>query len=33
MFKDGDDDEGSCHIVSGRHVVSDVGVEGFGVIR
>jgi hypothetical protein len=33
MFKDGDDDEGGCHVVSGRHVVSDVGGEEFRVIR
>ncbi len=25
-FKDGDDDEGSCHGVNGRHVVNGVGV-------
>ncbi len=32
-FKDGDDDEGSCHVVNGRHVVNGVGVEELGVIR
>jgi hypothetical protein len=32
-FKDGDDDEGGCHEVNGRHVVNGVGVEEFGVIR
>ncbi len=25
-FKDGDDGEGSCHEVNGRHVVNGVGV-------
>jgi hypothetical protein len=31
-FKDGDDGEGGCHGVNGRHVVNGVGVRGVRVI-